>query len=517
MKADWSEPERMAKTFKIGDMSDADLILLLNLQGLANRDGAHLFLDTEGRNDWGPSDRRWMSIYAERKGLGFDPVESLDALVESFRDRIKGLVVYDPSLDASRYVALTIAGLEDLLAISPDQMKGEIAGLPIRHDLRNRFRTGVDAYEWAIKELRPRCSDGIAYSAGQTHHDVNLGHDNGIILALDYAIAHRGFVFNLSPCAEPAKYDHDKEEVKGHPDDARLMDAIFDAYEPPAKIYGWNEPEWSFTSRISRHGHMLMCGKGANLSFHQHVPADRKRFRQVAETDPKPRVIEDKYYVALMTNEGDTPRVFTTFFFGGWEDPYRGGVPVNWGISPTLVSEFPAIAEYYYSTATPNDYFYAGVSGPGYAFIDQLPDVGVFARYAGPRFEAADIDIVDAWDEFEFHPALYQIFAKEAGVKLFTLLPRGEPGPRLLPSGVPVIIPHEKVHYKGSDVDARVEAINAVAAEHKPPFLIPLYGGVGKRCCERYKELAERLDPSKFEFVTLADMAWMASELASGL
>lgn len=504
----------MAKTFSIKNMSDEEVILLLNLQGIVNRDAPRLFYDTEGRSDWGPSDRRWMRIWHDRKGYDFEPIESTDDLIRAFSDYINGLVVYDSTLDASRYVALTIAGLENLLAVSVAQMKGEIANLPVKHDLRGQFASGVEAYEWAIKELRPRCSDAICYSAGQSHDDVNLGHDNGIILALDYAIAHHGFVFNLSPCPEPATYDYEKEHVKGHPEDVRLMEAIFATYKAPAKVYGWNEPEWKFTSRISKHGHMLMCGKGANLSFHQHVPAELTTFRQAAETNPKPRKIADKYYLAFMTNEGDTPRVFTTFFFGAWKDPERGSVPINWGISPTLISDFPAIAEYYYSTATKNDYFYAGVSGPGYSFIDQLPDIGAFARYAKPRFEAANIDIVDAWDEFEFHPELYETFAREAGVRLFTLLPRGESGVRLLPCGVPVIIPHEKVHYKGSNVESRIEAINAIVAEHKPPFLIPLYGGLTAGCCARYKQLVDRLDPNKFEFVTLAEMAWMAKELA---
>lgn len=518
---------QMAKTYKITE-NDSDIILLLNLQGLVNRDGARLFLDTEGRSDWGPADRRWMQVYSKRKGIDFEPVESFDDLVSEFVGMIDGLVVYDPTLDASRYVALTLAGLTNCLAVSTDQIKGTVAKLAIKEDLRGRFTTGVDAYEWALKNLRPRCSNTITYSAGQTHDDVNLGHDNGIILALDYAIAHKAFVFNLSPCPEPATYDYEKEKVKGHPEDAAMMDRIFDTYKAPAKVYGWNEPEWPFTSRISKHGHMLMCGRGSNLSFHQHVPAGVEsaelsvergeaprfpHFEQKAATSSVATQVEDKYYMAFMTNEGDTPRVITTFFFGAWENPERGDVPINWGISPTLICDFPAIAEYYYSTATPNDYFYAGVSGTGYAFIDQLPDVSVFARYGKPRFEAADIDIVDAWDEFEFHPQLYETYAKEAGIRLFTLLPRGESEPKLLPGGVPVIVPHAKVHYKETGFDARIQNIEAITKERKPPYLIPLYGGVNHNACAAYKKIAEALDPEKFEFVTLAKMAELAKAL----
>lgn len=533
----------MAKTYKIRE-NDADIILLLNLQGMVNRDAPRLFLDTEGRNDWGPADRRWMEVYSQTKGIVFEPIETFDDLVQEFASFIDGLVIFDPKLDASRYVALTLAGLTGCLAVSPDQIKGALADLPTRQDLCDKFTTGVNAYDWALTNLRPHCSNTIAYSAGQSHDDVNLGHDVGIILALDYAIAHKGFVFNLSPCPEPATYDFEKEHVKGHPEDAAMMDRIFDTYTAPAKIYGWNEPEWPFTSRISQHGHMLMCGRGSNLSFHQHVPAQVEsaelqiqrgeapvfpEFKQTAETQPDAANVEDKYYIAFMTNEGDTPRVITTFFFGAWENPDRGDIPINWGICPTLVSDFPAIAEYYYSTATPNDYFYAGVSGTGYAFIDRLPDVGVFARYGKPRCEAADIDIIDSWDEFEFHPHLYEIYSKEAGIKCFTLLPRGESGPKMLESGAAVIVPHGAVHYKGTGFEERMKGIRAVLDDHKPPFLIPLYGGLRPSACSDYKKIAQALGcevpgnggadtpvrqmDGEFEIVTLARMAQLAKAL----
>ncbi len=96
----------MARTFSIQGMSDEDVILLLNLQGIVNRDGARLLYDTEGRSDWGPSDRLWMRIWHERKGFGFDAVESLDALVRTFAEHIKGVVVYDPELDDVYYYGI---------------------------------------------------------------------------------------------------------------------------------------------------------------------------------------------------------------------------------------------------------------------------------------------------------------------------------------------------------------------------------------------------------------------------
>jgi hypothetical protein len=38
-------------------------------------------------------------------------------------------------------------------------------------------------------------------------------------------------------------------------------------------------------------------------------------------------------------------------------------VPISWGVDPYLFELFPAILEYYASTATSNDTFFAGASG----------------------------------------------------------------------------------------------------------------------------------------------------------
>jgi len=75
-------------------------------------------------------------------------------------------------------------------------------------------------------------------------------------------------------------------------------------------------------------------------------------------------------------------------------------------------------------------------------------------------------------------------------------------------------VPHDKVHYKSGAVDERVKNISAITQEFEPPFIIPLYGGVNKTACATYKQIAQSLDPDKFECITLADMAWMAKKLA---
>lgn len=504
-----------AYAFEIGKYRyDLDTkLLVLTLEGIVNRDAPRLFVDGEGLCDWAPADKKWMSVYSERKGIRFEKVETLEGLINAFRSHINGLVVYDPELDATRYIAVTIAALNNYLPVSPNQITGVIASLRVREDLRGRWKDSESAYTWAIKELLPKCSKTIAFNAGQSHDNVQMGTDLAVILALDYAVAKKAFVFNLSPAMEDGTYGWDKIPIPGFPEDAKMMDTILSKYKSPCQVWGWAEPEWTFTSRLSKHGHFLMCGTAGNLSFHAIVPAEQKTWKQpkckfLAESD-----LENKYYIAFMTNEGDTARVLTSFFFGGWLNPDRGKIVVNWGVNPTLLHDFPVFAEYYFSSATKNDYFYAGCSGTGYAFIDQLPNVADFARHGKPFFDQFDIHVVDAWDEHKYVPKNYDTYAKEAGVQLFISLPRGGARIEMLPSGVPVVVQDERLHYKTGNAEKNVPDIKALSKEITAPFVIPCYGGLNENTPRNYMKIMEQLPAQTFQAVSLADVAVLARKI----
>lgn len=56
-------------------------------------------------------------------------------------------------------------------------------------------------------------------------------------------------------------------------------------------------------------------------------------------------------YVLIETNEGDTPRIVVSAFSKSWTDPRRGSLPISWAIDPQLGEEFPALFDYFSSTA----------------------------------------------------------------------------------------------------------------------------------------------------------------------
>ena len=152
------------------------------MQGLWNREGSHLYVtcrdDEEHRNgiagdsDWGLKHLRrpkctplyWLDVLSQKGGWleGREVVQlhSLEEVYEHSRHAIAGAVVWDPEVPATVNIATTMAGVENLIVLSPDLYYdfGVKVGLALVHDLRGRFdgrETGSarnDAYRWAIRE-----------------------------------------------------------------------------------------------------------------------------------------------------------------------------------------------------------------------------------------------------------------------------------------------------------------------------------------------------------------------------
>jgi len=491
-----AEKEPLAYRLDLGNLDYDHQLLLFSLQGIVNQKGPRLFLNTQEIFwQWRPSDERWMEYYSSQKGFHFRQLSSLEALLRIFRNDIKGLVLYDPEIDATRYIACTYASLEDLLPVSPKMIEEEpfLRAFPLRRDLSKGKRSDREWYEWAIRDLMPFCNRKMAYSAGHSHDDVNLGGDPGIVIGLDFAISKKMFVFNLSPSAKPSSIYG--TPIPGYPEDAKLFDEIMDKLEKPAGIWGWAEPEGDFAIRVSTHNNYVMCCGAPNLSFHAKAPVTKGYpFKQQGKYTIENTKLEDRYYLAFVTNEGDTPKIVAGWQAGGWLNPHRGEVAINWGINPILVAEFPAMMEAYYSTATPNDYFFAGVSGAGYVFIDKLPDLHSFARHTAHYLRIADKSVIDAWSTSESLP-LYSKYAEIAGLEGMLRNPRGEGKVTYLENGTPLLEPDSSLFYISGDTSPKeiADKIKKVAEKHNPPFFIEVYGGVSENCPAYYKAIMDEL------------------------
>ncbi len=344
------------------DLSEGERVGLMCLQGLANRQAARMFL--MHRPDW---DAHWLNWYAY---YGIEAEEAgLEVVAGRFGGLVSGFVVWDEKLRDTILIAITLAGIRGCVATDA-KIAARFPEAPIVEDLRGRWADKVSAYRWAVENILPKCARHVIGSL-----EVNAQPESFWSPAVDYLVAHRAFVHNL--CTHPE-----------HPEEAELWDRAASHMENEALAVGWSVPpdiEATYVDACSRHGLVQICSSGGtNLSFHQHIAAKeplRQNHARESDVELRPEV-----YITFSQTDGDSLHAMTNLQQGQWASPLRGSVPMGWWIAPRLAAALqghpeggpsgsperaglgPALLEYYYRTATPNDYFVAGPSGAGYNY-----------------------------------------------------------------------------------------------------------------------------------------------------
>ena len=404
------------------------------LQGIVNRDAPRLYLRYQDADEF------WWSAMRERGGWleGVDIVEidSLEDLVHTFRDRVRGAVVYDRRPASTSNVASTIAGAESLVAVRYSERPGSVymrlvegsPVLPVAADLRGRFSgkgtvpdtarpsTGsakCDAYAWAVERyLKTGKTDPLEIAYYQDSYWLEKPTRTGgsmehTLLNHDFGVARRGFFCDLSVWGDEAPLD-DPAQPLGT-DLATLEEILracwegskggiihFSGFTPWAFKYttaadkGYkHEPvptEWETARLISAYNAFLdadACGISdmANASFFTHLPLPEHMPQQRVPTR------RDMRKLGYLSPNGDVaPRNFVLFYNGDWDsaawvyrrmpgfwdDPARGELPMNWALNPNLIARMPLAFYHCYRTAEPCDHFIAGDAGAGYLNVTQL-------------------------------------------------------------------------------------------------------------------------------------------------
>jgi hypothetical protein len=428
----------------------ADRLTATCLQGLANRQAPRLFLNfgiyddpsarrtnedflpdavwhEKFRSAVGNQDAHNLAYYRKRFGLTISRLRDLRAAVRAFRDRVQGLVVWDPQLPDTANIAIMLAALEDLLVVAPERIAWAERefGLEVRHDLRGRWRNRLELYTWAFENLQPRCMVGRLACVEPAWQRPEFA---------DYLVANRIFTYSLSSAARTPLFRagqtlllllvggpiglrnllfdlHLEGAVKhiglwlmgrGSPE-TRLALRIQRSLPPVPypTIFGWHtarDDELAFMLLLSASNLRLVPAHLAgNFSFHSRLPGP-ERFKQ-AHIDPASVTLEDKTYLTFTLSDGDQLVLMGTGELGNWRRKERGRVPFNWEVQPLLVDLAPALLAQYYETRSAADYLIGGPSGAGYiipplntrrnaylaetALTCRAADVRVFTPYIG--------------------------------------------------------------------------------------------------------------------------------------
>jgi hypothetical protein len=492
-------------------------IATLALQGLANRAAPRLFLDTPVF--WSSTtSQAWLrdEYIAPRLGFAFAAVTPpapgalLCALLAALpAGTAAGLALFDDgALDASRWLAVTSGSLQALLpatrAMLADPLLAPcLAPLPVVVDYslpaaRGGAATNAGAVAWALRALRPACDATGAYSAGHSFADatetVDVGGDPAIDIGLDLAVARRLFTFNLSP--DNSKYPAhaaEWEAVVASLTGAGLPDDL-------PSLLGWAEPEDATTMTTTKAGGAVVCDGAPNLSFWAALalndePRDGRAAAsslQLPYNRNEAALDAGACYVAVQSNEGDTPKIAAALQQGAWLDPRRGTVPIAWGVDPLTATLAPDLWGLYASTATANDTFFAATAGAGYAYPWSMPDMAPYVARAArlvAGFTAAwpaGSWHVDIWDNNRLsNLSVYANFSRAAGLELgsFSMQPEEMPGfSGALPDGTALVIAAKDLWYPTlnasrplDDLRARVAAV--CAAGPLPRFTV-IYGNL---------------------------------------
>lgn len=481
-------------------------VMLFALQGLANRSGPRLMYDTQFWN-WKPADATWRDYYRDQKGITFETLDDMYAVIDRFRQDFRGLIVHDPAVEQSLYAACTLAGIEDLLPVKPDvaeALRRRYPDLEIVHDFRGRWSDEFAPLDWMIEALMPRCVPGMIYSVDNLWTGM-------CIHTLDLAVARRAFVYRCSTHPD-------------HAEDRQRIWRIHSAAGPNCGVYGWGEPEDRYCEMASLNSNYIMCTEAPNLSFHARVPADMQTFRQKSHVDKAALTLEEgRYYVAFLTTEGDALKIHMAFHGGAWHDPRRGEVPVNWGFQPRMLDIAPAMAEYYFNTMSEKDYFFCGCSGAGYTYPNWMPEPEQFFRETNAYMRRADLQVMDCW--IHFARPVYDRYAELSPQTEAFVMPCGPGQVKMTRAGTPVILRYGGLNYFPNEKtpEDMADAIRAAAETnlHKPAF-ITVFAVPDARdnesaqdgfCPTDYARVAEMLG-SKYKVVTLEEMAWAAKAFA---
>ena len=344
-------------------------LLGVSLQGLANRTAPRLYIVH-------PKDYQWeiteplFEFYQRKHGVAFTEVTSADQALSLFKSHVKGYVIWEKKVPATMNVALTIAGLEDAIVVSEETLPlAQKHGLKPIDDLRGRYTGKTDAqiYDDARTRYWDRCNRDKIMLMG--------GHVGAVRMPgmADWGVREKMFFHDLS--ANPI-----------HPEELALEKRFFSELNPGATVFGWHsygkDTEEQHTTLLSSYG-LKMEGLHnlPNLSFNcqfTFTPGFKFTNNHHVDRDAK-LVAEKKVYLAFVQSD--------SIGIGVWTKPGRGKLPFAWQVTMNWTKFSPAALEYFHESATPNDYFIGGLSGPGYMYPNHIPA----DRFPGLMKEAREL------------------------------------------------------------------------------------------------------------------------------
>lgn len=276
LSLDLSKPEQAAQTWE-------ELHAISTLQGIVNREKPKLYIKYVVESDI-CIDEYWWNKYREQgrwlAGRDTCAIKSVDEAIELYKDKINGVVVYDPNVASTSNVASAIAGADNLMAIrynnAPNSLYSRIVKnrlkLPVKVWLVNEDGTSKfaaegnipdtnipssgsiknDPYLWFIEKYmkQGKCSGQFAgYYIDQKWLENPLAAvpNHHTLTNHDFFVSKNAFFFDLSPWAdEPATDDPTQALGTDLTTLKMLLKEAYDLNKGDKFCYIGGLPSWAF-------------------------------------------------------------------------------------------------------------------------------------------------------------------------------------------------------------------------------------------------------------------------------
>ncbi len=360
-------------------------LTVATLVGLINRPQPQVYLISR-RNDTFWLQEALSSLPRDMPSVTGDDI--LKDLLAAYRDRVQGIIIYDPSLSDSINIATMLAGQRDGIIVSPAQaskLQGAPYELPVLLDLRQYgWKSRLQVYRWAKQNL-----------LGQATPHIVAGLPPAIPLGIrSFLVATRSFIYWLD------SRNFLPDPRSGWQSERCLMRQILRTFRPQVAHLGWFINEGTGVTMTSQEAKPVLASDYfANLevwaSVQAHLPTS-----VVPTTAPGVQKSAVKSYVSFTFSEGDNLQYIQERMLQLWQDPARGSIPLGWTTSTVLLEAAPAMAAYYARTATANDEFIAGPSGAGYIFPSWWPraQLPVYLQRTGQLMERMSLHLLQILD-----------------------------------------------------------------------------------------------------------------------
>lgn len=413
----------------------------VSIQGLANRNAPRVFLKYWPYGNGG-GDAEWLNRLREPGGLcenwSVDTITDMNDYVDTFRPFINGLVVYDADpltgVISTSLAATTAAACENAIAVRKDTSVGSMynwlvntKGIPVLIDLSGKFTgsgtiwgttvqsTGskkCDAYIWAkVNYLdNGRCNPTVlSYTLDMWGLRQSADHYSQLS-NLDYAMAKKGFCFELSPWGDEIATD-DPGQPLGT--DLNTMKTILNACNVRTggskmiKLCGfpnWDQKytnasggthdpvatEWEFIRILSAYNTYAEADAPdprcvTNASFYAALEPAVYNRRYVQNPPPTYTDMRNRGLISstgtipngnyIMLGLGDYDAASWTLYSlanDKFNDANRGQRYCNWAVDPNLTDRASVALDYMFRHKTAKDYFMSWDSGAGYLWLQQL-------------------------------------------------------------------------------------------------------------------------------------------------